>query len=48
MDANTGITAKLAIGNFATCSAQLKAYLMSKNIYKYVAGPKVNREAMYE
>ena len=48
MDAKTGITAKLAIGNFATWSDQLKAYLMSKNFKKYVAGRKETMATMYE
>ena len=48
MDAKTGVTAKLAIGNFATWSDQLKAYLMSKNIYQYVVGRKATQGLMYE
>ena len=48
MDAKTGITAKLAIGNFAAWSDQLKAYLMSKNLYKYVVGAEETKLNTYE
>ena len=48
MDAKTGIAAKLTIGNFAACSDQMKAYLMLKNLCKYIASPKANNDAMYE
>ena len=36
MDVKTGITAKLAISNFASWSDQLKAHLMSKNLHEYI------------
>ena len=48
MDAETGITAKQVIVNFAVWSDQLKAYLMSKNLYKYVVEAEETKLSTYE
>ena len=48
MDAKTEIQAKLTIDNFETWSDHLKAYLISKSLYKYEAGAKSTQDAMYE